>query len=93
VDGDPARSPDGSRIAFARSDASSVMNRNGSSARRLTTGASFIAGVSWSPDGRTIAVGTNNGDEGWDRTDRSRGRRLVGSSKNATDPAWQSLPR
>lgn len=54
----PTWSPDGSRIAFARSDTPTaglyVVNAHGGRARRIARG--FVDGLAWSPDGTRIAL-------------------------------------
>jgi TolB protein len=66
-DGDPAFSPDGTRISFVRTRSESrgrgalfVMDRNGANLRRLTPWR-FDAGVNhaWKPDGSQILVSDN----------------------------------
>jgi eukaryotic-like serine/threonine-protein kinase len=61
-DGTPALSPDGQRIAFSSSRDKSagifVMDRRGTSARRLTNGGSD---PSWTPDGRELVYSAESG--------------------------------
>ena len=65
---DPAVSPDGGRVAFARPLGDGhhlfVMNSDGSDARQLTTKGNGWAGVhaTWAPDGRRIIYGDRAGE-------------------------------
>lgn len=65
---DPAVSPDGRRIAFARSLGDGqhlfVMNSDGSNARQLTKTGNGWGGVhaTWTPDGRRVIYGDKTGE-------------------------------
>ena len=56
---DPAVSPDGTRLAFARNSGDNIdiwiCQIDGSGARRLTDHPARDASPAWSPDGRTVA--------------------------------------
>ena len=67
---DPAWSPDGSRIAFARWTGGHmhlfVSNADGSSTTQITDGSEDDRQPSWSPDGRSIAFcSMHPNDAGW----------------------------
>lgn len=61
----PAFSPDGTRIAFARSHGQTgdihVISAEGGSPRRLTRERTRIAGITWSADGTHIMYSSNKG--------------------------------
>lgn len=104
----PAWSPDGTRIAFARSTVRSlydgkaaiyVMNRDGSGLRLVLAHEHFARnplGLTWSPDGRTIAFETSPafgctaiavvGVEGGSPRQLTS---CTGSRGSALAPAWQ----
>ncbi|MBU6422973.1 MAG: PD40 domain-containing protein, partial [Chloroflexi bacterium] len=92
----PAWSPDGTKIAFQRSDNGDafqiyVMDANGQNARRLSAGNVDDRHPSWSPDGKTIAVdsGTSTQREIW-LIDVASTRRtqLTRIGANASFPSW-----
>ena len=99
-DEDPAWSPDGRRIALARTAYGGrtatypeiwTMRTSGSGARRLTRNSVVDAGPAWSPDGARIAYGRlrRGTEDSWDvwvmRSDGTGQRRLV---RGGTRPAW-----
>ena len=65
---DPAVSPDGRRVAFARALGDGhhlfIMNSDGSAARQLTASGNALAAVhaTWTPDGRRIIYGDRVGE-------------------------------
>jgi TolB protein len=93
---DPAVSPDGKRVAFARalSDGHHLyaMDADGSNVRRLTDKGNVFAGMhcTWAPDGRTILYADQVGDAleifsiG---PDGKNARRLTKLRRAATTPA------
>lgn len=77
-DEEPAWSPDGATIAFARQNLQDetlaiwLVNRDGSGLRRLTPDAPITeSGPTWSPDGARIAFSTHDYDERRDRVTAS----------------------
>ncbi|MEA2349657.1 MAG: TolB protein [Thermoleophilaceae bacterium] len=101
-DTDPAWSPNGKRIAFARatrpdSDTGSVydvftIKPDGSGLRRLTHGSSDAQGPSWSPDGRRIVFRRTKPaahPQAWTmRADGTHLRKLTHVEHGVNDPAW-----
>jgi len=92
---DPAWSPDGSKIVFARvGDGASdiyVMNDDGSGVTKLTNGPAVRYGPTWSPEGDWVAFGS--GPDGYTpqdiyvmRSDGSGLRRLT--QGGGESPAW-----
>lgn len=62
--GDPAVSPDGTRIAFVRGKDLMIADRGGGGVRRLLTARSRLAAPVWSPDGSRIAYVVDRSDAG-----------------------------
>jgi eukaryotic-like serine/threonine-protein kinase len=85
----PALSPDGQRLAVARSDpetgASSIwlMDVSGGNASRLTSGASLHDMPLWSPDGGRIVF----------KTDRGQGPAIYQKAANGVGPEEALLPQ
>jgi Tol biopolymer transport system component len=98
--GEPAWSPDGTRLLYAKSSLTPgaaditqlwTINANGSDNRRIYQGLSPGGGWPlpfWSPDGKHIAVATNAGV--YVMNADGTGVRLVGESANQV--AWQPIP-
>jgi TolB protein len=93
---DPAVSPDGKMIAFARALSDGhhlfVMDADGSNVRQLTAKGNVFAGVhcTWSPDGKTILYADQVGDalEIFSiEPDGKNARQLTRLGKAATTPA------
>ena len=92
----PAWSPDGTKIAFQRSDNGDafqiyVMDANGRNVRRVSDGNVDDRHPSWSPDGKTIAVdsGTSTLREIWLIDVASAHRtQLTRIGANASFPSW-----
>ena len=88
----PTWSPDGERIAYTTflpdgNDDIFVMNADGSSPTRLTSGPEYDADPDWSPNGRLIAY-SRDGDIYTMRPDGSRARQLTRGSARDGAPAW-----
>lgn len=104
LDADPAWSPDGKRIAFARAtrpagDDQSLfdvftIHPDGSGLRKLTHGAASARSPDWSPDGRSIAFQRSSGGDPpqvWRmRSDGKHLKRLTDAANGANAPAWSA---
>jgi TolB protein len=91
-DADPAWSPDGKRIAFARGNDVFTIHPDGSGLRKLTGGSASARSPDWSGDGKSIAFQrTAGGDppQVWRmRSDGTHLKRLTAVANGAYTPAW-----
>ncbi|MBW3535891.1 MAG: amidohydrolase, partial [Gemmatimonadetes bacterium] len=89
---DAVPSPDGGRLAFTAMDRLWVSGADGSNPRRLTESAASEHFPAWSPDGRSIAYVTWEGDDGhlWRVPSDGSGapQRLSDRSGVYATPAW-----
>jgi Tol biopolymer transport system component len=97
-DGDPAWSPDGSRIAYASGTGDDVdiwlMHADGSEPRRLTDSPGLDLNPTWSPDGSWIAFSserTGNFDVFVMRPDGSRQTNVTNDPATDFTPTWQPV--
>lgn len=91
-DTSPTWSPDGTRIAFVRSDAIHIMEANGSSIKRLTNSSFISSDPVWSPDGNRILFTVLNEDRDI-YTVAVNNTQMVAIGADLSDdfhPAWSS---
>jgi hypothetical protein len=96
VDAEPARSPDGSRIAFTSTRNGNVelysMNADGTDVRRLTNDSAVDTSPAWSPDGTKIAFSSNRTENQYDiwvmNANGTGLQRLTTNKKDDLTPAW-----
>lgn len=94
LNGSPAVSPDGRRVAMILSKDGNVnlyvANLDGSGLQRLTNHRQDDSSPTWSPDGRTICFSSRAGRSGLYTIPASGGtpRRLSLDVANATEPDW-----
>jgi Tol biopolymer transport system component len=96
---DPAWSPDGTRLAFARVTGGTahvfVANADGTNAQQITEGPADDVEPAWSPDGRFIVFCSAHGEDHWTqanlfavRPDGSGLVQLTEGDRFAGRPAW-----
>ncbi|HWT22158.1 MAG TPA: hypothetical protein VN213_01505, partial [Solirubrobacteraceae bacterium] len=93
---DPAFSPRGRRIAFARRGDIWVMDADGASARPITAGPERDAQPSWAPSGEWLAFASGPPgarDVYRVRLDGSGRQRLTFRPSDDAEPAWSALDR
>ena len=92
TDAEPAWSPDGERIAFARASHVFTIHPDGSGLRKVTRGAASARSPDWSDDGRSLSIQRTAGGEApqvWRvRRDGTHLRRLTDVANGAYAPAW-----
>ncbi|MGI8654779.1 MAG: Calx-beta domain-containing protein [Pyrinomonadaceae bacterium] len=98
INGSPAWSPDGTKLAFVNNKDGNpeiyVMGGDGSNKRRLTNNTAEDGFPTWSPDGNTIAF-TSNRDGALQiyamNADGSNQARITNNTADSFDPNWQHL--
>lgn len=93
---DPAWSPDGTRIAFARNSGGNydiwVMNSDGTGLQRLTLGPRDERYPSWSPDGTTIAyrgyAGATGGSQIFLMSATGANQHAIPNTFGGDQPVW-----
>ena len=96
ADTDPAWSPDGTKVAFAREDGGDyeifVMDADGTNVLPLTAVGGFNSEPSWSPDGTKIAFSTDREGAGTDifvmDADGTNPLNLTDDSADGSHPSW-----
>ena len=96
VDAEPARSPDGSKIAFTSTRNGNVeiysMNADGSSVQRLTNHSAIDSSPAWSPDGTKIVFSSNRTENQYDiwvmNANGTGLQRLTTNKQDDLTPAW-----
>jgi Tol biopolymer transport system component len=99
ADNDPAYSPDGTQIAFARQNGVQydiwVMNADGSGERPIVASASSERYPSWSPDGNSIVYTRTlrgGGRDIWTaRADGTNARSIISTPGFDSEPAWSPV--
>jgi dipeptidyl aminopeptidase/acylaminoacyl peptidase len=93
TEGDPAVSPDGSRIAYEFFGGIWVMNADGSAKKMLTDGSFVDENPAWSADGQKLAF-TRTGDIWSMNTDGTGQKNLTNNPENSErDPAFSPSGR
>jgi Tol biopolymer transport system component len=96
IDAEPARSPDGTRIAFTSTRNGNIelysMNADGTDVRRLTTSSAIDTSPAWSPDGTKIVFSSNRTGNQFDiwvmNADGTSPQRLTTHGRDELTPAW-----
>lgn len=90
ADRDPVLSPDGTQVAYIRTNALRVMNIDGSNDHQVgVADPNFLHDPEWSPDGTQIAYSYNNGDIFIADVASGVARNFTDqSANNETSPSW-----